>query len=208
MRIRAILLATYLSLTPLLGSAGAFLQERIPVYDKRYPTFERVLQLMEERNVKTIVETGTAREGAKNCGGDGCSTIIWGQWAKQFNAFVYSVDINRKAIKKSKKACKPYRKNTAIICSDSVAFLQSFGKPIDMLYLDSYDLDHNNPEPSQRHHLKEIMAAYPLLHQESIVMMDDYFENSGGKVRLVMDYLLERGWKIEMFGYQVIFVRE
>jgi hypothetical protein len=52
------------------------------------------------------------------------------------------------------------------------------------------------------------MAAYPFLHQESIVMMDDYFENSGGKVRLVMDYLLERGWKIEMFGYQVIFVRE
>lgn len=61
---------------------GDSLTNRIHVLDKRYSTFRLALDLMAQRHVKTIVETGTARGGDTNCVGDGCSTPIWAQWAK------------------------------------------------------------------------------------------------------------------------------
>lgn len=95
-----------------------------------------------------------------------------------------------------------------LVCSDSVRYLKSFGKQIDFLYLDSFDYDFNNPSPSQRHHLREIIAAYPWLTKESIVMIDDCDLAGGGKGVLVISYLINRGWKIAMQGYQVIMVQE
>lgn len=117
--------------------ASIVLAHRIPHGDKRFKTFQYVLRLMHKRNVKTIVETGTARNGQCNCSGDGCSSPIWGQWAKQNGAFVYSVDIDPKAIESSSFACLPYLERMVFAVSDSVEFLEKFNKPIDFLYLDS-----------------------------------------------------------------------
>lgn len=182
------------------------LENRILSSDKRYVTFRYVLDLMTERKVKTIVETGTARYGGTNCAGDGCSTLIWGTWAKQTGACVYSVDVDPQAIKESRNACGPNKKNIKFVCSDSVAFLEQFNKPIDFLYLDSYDFEISNPEASQQHHLKEIAAAFPLLHENSIVMIDDCDLPYGGKGKLAIQYLLDRGWMIALSAYQVILV--
>lgn len=90
------------------------------------------------------------------------------------------------------------------VCSDSIAFLQNFGKTIDFLYLDSYDFDFNNPLPSQYHHLYEIQAAYPKLSENSIVMIDDCDLPHGGKGKFAIEFLTERGWKILENRYQVI----
>ncbi|MFS8563826.1 MAG: hypothetical protein LVR00_05730 [Rhabdochlamydiaceae bacterium] len=128
---------------------------------------------MHKRKIRTIVEMGTARNGECNCTGDGCSAPIWGQWAKQNDAFIYSVDIDPEAIRCSSAACMPYLDHMTFVTSDSVAFLAKFNKPIDFLYLDSYDLDLANPQPSQEHHLKEIIAAYPWPQAKSIIMIDD-----------------------------------
>jgi hypothetical protein len=182
------------------------LLQRISQSDKRYPTFHYVLNQLLKRNLKIIVETGTARNGTKNCVGDGCSTVIWTNWAQAFNGFVYSVDIDPNALDQSKEACHCDLSHVEFICSDSVSYLQNFRNRIDLLYLDSYDYDIENPNPSQLHHLKEILAAYPYLQEESVVLIDDCGLPGGGKGKLVIELLLERGWRIAMSGYQVVMV--
>lgn len=184
-----------------------FLKGKIPEGDKRFPSFMLALELLKERNARTIVETGTARNGLKNCIGDGCSTCIFSQWAERHGATFHSVDIDPANVKESAKAISSSAKQTFVVCSDSVAFLKGFESRIDFLYLDSYDYDQNDPEPSQAHHLAEIVAAYPRLHEKSVIMIDDCDLPGGGKGKQVIEFLLEKGWKIAFSGYQVIMVK-
>lgn len=183
-----------------------YLEGRIDSSDKRYHTFKQCLELIEERGAKTLVETGTARNGIKNCYGDGCSTAIFARFAQDHEAELFSVDINPGAISCSRKCLQQLNLAAHFIQQDSVQFLKSFDRPIDFLYLDSYDFELRNPAPSQVHHLKEIIAAMPLLHADSIIMIDDCDLPHGGKGKLVIEFLISQGWKILAAGYQVIMV--
>ena len=119
---------------------------------------------------------------------------------------LYSVDVSERALLESLQAIPKLVSYVRFVQSDSVSFLASFNKPIDLLYLDSYDFVESDPLPSQQHHLNEIMAAYPFLHENSIVMIDDCDLPHGGKGALAIEYLLMRGWKIYAKHYQVILV--
>ena len=191
-------------------STKHYLHHKLSKKDKRYPTFLSALQLIKERNLKTIIETGTSRCGDKNFEGDGGSTIIFAQWAKDYKSEFYSVDLSEENLLQAKSAVHNLlgKPNSRIhfVCSDSIAFLQSFGRQIDFLYLDSYDYEENNPLPSQHHHLFEIHAAYPYLTENSVVMIDDCDLPHGGKGRLAIEYLIDRGWKILENRYQVILI--
>jgi hypothetical protein len=179
---------------------------RVSESDKRYPSMKMALDLMEARKSKTLVETGTFRSfdlGLLGFYGDGGSTLIFGEWAYDNEALLHSVDINPISIKTSKSSLGS-NTNVKFVCSDSVKFLSEFENQIDFLYLDSFDFELSNPFPSQRHHLKEIEAAYPNLTPSSIVMIDDCDLPYGGKGTLVIAYLLERGWTIAYKGYQTI----
>jgi hypothetical protein len=79
--------------------------------------------------------------------------------------------------------------------------------PIDFLYLDSYDYDAKNPLACQIHQLAEVGAAYGILSDKAIILMDDAQLEGGGKARLATDFLLERGWKIVLDKYQRLFSR-
>jgi len=184
-----------------------YLEHRLSPYDKRYTTFDYVLHECERRNVKTIVETGTARNGSSNCEGDGCSTVILADWASHNNATLYSVDIYEGALINAQKALGEHSKTTIFVHGDSITFLKSFPKSIDLLYLDSFDFEEHNPRPSQFHHLREIEAAYPHLTENSIVMIDDCALPHGGKGVLAINYLLNRGWTIVKNDYQVVLVK-
>lgn len=187
-----------------------YLQGRLSPTDKRYSTFLLALQLLDQRKAKVIVETGTARQGdtANSFMWDGGATIIFSEWAENHHSMFYSVDIDPQAILISKRALNPRNLNVQLVCHDSIAFLKNFNHPIDFLYLDSYDFDHFDPKPSQEHHLKEIIAAYPHLTAKSIVMFDDCDLPHGGKGALAIPYLVNKGWKILANGYQVILARE
>ncbi len=177
-------------------------------HDKRYASFEMARKLITERGLKTWVETGTARNGRKNCVGDGCSTLIYSDFLKSLPGELYSVDIDPEAIYSASQALKYAKEKVHFITADSIAFLKMFPAAIDFLYLDSYDYCRDNPYPSQKHHLKEIEAAYDKLHDNSVVMIDDCALPEGGKGILVIHYLLDRGWKIAFKGYQVILVKD
>ncbi|NNM43696.1 MAG: hypothetical protein HKM07_05080 [Chlamydiae bacterium] len=175
--------------------------------DKRYCTLKACLLLLRERDAKTWIETGTARNGACNCSSDGCSTVIFSKIAPFLKAKLYSVDIDKVAIKNARQSVIKFSKFVSFSRSDSVVFLKKFSEPIDFLYLDSFDFDSSNPEPSQEHSLNEVIAAYPRLHKKSVIMINDCGLPYGGKGALAIKYLTQQGWKIYLDGYQVILTK-
>ncbi len=150
---------------------------------------------MAKRKAQILVETGTARGGRSNCAGDGCSTPIFAEWASQHGALLYSVDIDRTALITAERCLGDLYKYVKFVHSDSIVFLKNFNQKIDFLYLDSYDFDFKNPLPSQQHHYQEIVAAYPWLTDQTIILIDDCDLPHGGKGKLVIEFLLEKGGK-------------
>lgn len=198
-----------LTATSLYASCpSCYVDYAIPPNTLRHDTFVRAIQLMEERNAKIIVETGTSRNGKRNCLGDGCSTVIFSKWAHDNHATLYSIDIDANALHEASLASEPYTDCVNFIQSDSLPYLNHFNEQIDFLYLDSYDFDSRNPYPSQNHHLQEIINAYPWLTEKSVVMIDDCELQYGGKGKLIINFLLSKGWKIDKKGYQVIMVKQ
>ena len=124
-----------------------------------------------------------------------------------FGGDFYSVDIDPIAVVVSTMVCtRDYPQamdKVNIIESDSVSFLESFDKPIDVLYLDSAN-DANLI-------LQEAKAALCNLHSESIILIDDCFNKGDYNVEkgdLVIPFLEENGWVMEVKNYQVLFVHE
>lgn len=181
----------------------------------RYTTFSHLFEILSTTKPKIIVETGTARQGISGLGVngesmDGASTLLFTEFAKKLGCQFYSVDINAEHLAFAKATCINLFGNdisTQFIHQDSVDFLRNFPSEIDCLYLDSFNFDFNNPEPSQTHHLKEIQAAYPKLSKHCVIMIDDCNLPHGGKGAKVIPWLKERGWKVIHNAYQVILVR-
>ncbi|MGB5627831.1 MAG: class I SAM-dependent methyltransferase [Woeseiaceae bacterium] len=182
-------------------------------FGKRRDTLREVLRLLEERNAKVLVETGVARMGLEKSKSDGASTIVFGLWASQNDAHLYSVDIDPEATDRAGKEVVNMNlgDHVTLVTSDSVAYLDEFTNPVDFLYLDSYDYhktDTSIQAASQQHHLKEIRAIENCLHEDTVILIDDCNMPNGGKGKLVIERLTARGWKIHRSEYQVILVKD
>ena len=102
---------------------------------------------------------------------------------------------------------------TNIICQDSVEFLWNYDGPkIDLLYLDSYDYEENNPHPSMLHHIMELVAVMPHLEKGSIIVVDDHdplLDGSGkGKGTYVKEFMEHTTCKKIFESYQIGWVVE
>jgi hypothetical protein len=132
-----------------------------------YHTMKQALITLHKNNPDRsdfcIVETGCAAHGTK-------STLLWDKFVTTFGGNVYSVDLNSSAVQFTNSKVS---EQTKVTCSDSLAYLPTLTKPIDFLYLDSYDVDFMNPLPSAAHHLKEFNCVKHLLHKGSVVLIDD-----------------------------------
>jgi|TARA_R110001583_G_scaffold16948_5_gene69143 hypothetical protein len=175
----------------------------------RHPTFNALFTLMSKMDSPlTIVETGTIRNHLGiYVKGDGHSTLQFTKYVSDFGGDFYSVDIDPIAVVVSTMVCtRDYPQamdKVNIIESDSVSFLESFDKPIDVLYLDSAN-DANLI-------LQEAKAALCNLHSESIILIDDCFNKGDYNVEkgdLVIPFLEENGWVMEVKNYQALFVHE
>jgi hypothetical protein len=125
-----------------------------------------------------IVETGCARQ-PNNWAGDGQSTLLFGRFVNEFDGQLYSVDIDPAACAHARSIAGP---RTTVTAEDSVPYLRRLscelvqaGRQIDLLYLDSFDLDVRAPLPAALHHLKELCSIMPSLGPRSLVMVDDSF---------------------------------
>ena len=114
-----------------------------------------------------IVETGSSAWGVD-------SSRLFASYVSSFGGEFHSVDIRPEA----SQAIPFLGKNIHFHVGDSVQFLQNFSLPksfekIDLLYLDSMDLNPLEPESSMEHGLDEYRASARLLKTNSIVVIDD-----------------------------------
>lgn len=61
-------------------------------------------------------------------------------------------------------------------------------------------------KPSQEHQVKELEAAEDKLHENSIILLDDYDLPGGGKCRLSHEWLLDHDWKPILTSYQSLWI--
>lgn len=171
-----------------------------------------------------IVETGCLRK-ADNWEGDGQSTLLFDRYAEHHpGSFVATVDINAEAT----AICRSLvGAAVRITTGDSVNFLRDMAAApppelpaLDLLYLDSFDVDFDDPMPAAIHHMKEFVAASPLITAETLVMVDDSpssflgvlsVDSSfsaitdpqiSGKGKLIADYARHVGAEQRFAGYQ------
>ena len=167
---------------------------------KRHEAFATIAELLPEGC--RIIETGTVRQ-IDNWEGDGQSTIVWDTLATNLGGTVTTIDID--PIGAELVAELGLQATTAII-GNSLDVIPTLTGHADLLYLDSFDVDFENPLPAAAHHLSELMAALNLLAPGSLVAVDDNRDDQGkgsevawflaehGAVEIVRGYV--RVWRI------------
>ena len=178
---------------------------------------EKYLDLLDSENVGWFVEIGTSRNG------DDGSTRTIAAWAARFGQQLYTVDIDSDNIN---FVLKQGITNIKTWTGSGEQFLQCFPEnlgPISFLYLDNFDWDWHPDKTeyfvleqqirykelglemtnvnSQRAHLEQMIAALPLMAEQSIVVLDDTWYNKwwghySGKGGAVIPYLLSKDYSI------------
>jgi hypothetical protein len=114
-----------------------------------------------------IVETGTSAWGCD-------SSRLFASYTENFGGQFFTADIR----KEPSAQLGDLGRSVSFIVDDSVSFLSNFKVPtnyqsISLAYLDSYDLDVNDPEPSMNHGLMEWHSLLPHLKKGSVIVVDD-----------------------------------
>lgn len=113
-----------------------------------------------------IVETGSSAWGTN-------SSLLFDSYVNSFGGSFSSVDIRPEPSMTLKGLCSA---RSQFFCDDSVSFLKKTVKnecKIDLVYLDSWDVDWSDPIPSSLHGLHEFLSIYPLLGPGSLLLIDD-----------------------------------
>lgn len=184
----------------------------MPRLGRRQHGFQLLFRFLRRRAAQgaklVIVETGCLRlrDGRlpwKECG---CSSILFNAFAAEIGSRVkfISIDHNKINCTLTRRLCP----RALVICGDSVKtlfHLRSRVRPIDLLYLDSLDLNWRNPHLSAQHHLHELCAAAPLLNSGALVFVDD---NSGevGKGMYLRDFMKRIGARQICDDYLIGFI--
>lgn len=119
-------------------------------------------------DIRLIVETGTSAWGCD-------STRLLDRVARMKSAKLFSVDIRPEASHWLKHQLS---KQTKLFVQDSIEFFtttlpRQCPNAIDFAYLDSFDLDYRNPEPSELHCWEEFQYVCRFARIGAIVLIDD-----------------------------------
>lgn len=117
-----------------------------------------------------IVETGCSRV-TDNYEGDGMSTILFSKVQQMLDGYFISFDIDPEAVEFSNKIIQNM---SPCVAGDSIIGLhRKIPGPIDLLYLDSMDLDSNDLNKACMHTLHEFTTAMPYLKPGTMICADD-----------------------------------
>lgn len=174
--------------------------------DRRLPMGLMISHLDLQTEPFVIFETGTARM-RDNWTGDGQSTLIWDWYASQNSLVkkVTSIDISPAAVRIASTQCPKVN----FICGDSVTALNGIedAEICKLLYLDSFDLDVNDPWPSSLHHMKELTSVWARLPVGCLVVVDDRVSNEIGKHIVVESFMKQLGKKPFFMGCQIAWMK-
>lgn len=167
----------------------------------RFPSFMIAISLLYERfECPLVLETGTVR--AENDYGAGYSTYIFGDMISRFGGELITVDISEENIAMCKEITSKFSKDIIYIAQDSLDFLSTFNKKINLLYLDSYDCPlEGDASESQKHNIQEFLLAEKNLDDKAIILIDDANLSNGGKSKLTHEYLLSNNYK-NIYSFQ------
>lgn len=196
-----------------------------PQLEHRAETFKLAFQhLSNLQRPVCIIETGCVRNKGTFTG-EGQSTILFDKFSECVpGSMIHSVDISSD----STDMCKSLvSSRVQVHTMDSVLFLKDKCRNlitpyqhIDLLYLDSYDVNFDQPHDSAMHHMKELIAATPLISSNTLILLDDspsyasfFFDKGqmklasnqkiGGKGKYIANYMENIGKKPVAQAYQV-----
>lgn len=184
-----------------------FEEHFVPRLRHRADGFRIIFHHLSRFSDPLIIETGCLR-APDNWEGDGQSTFQFDCYVRSNGGAVISIDIGQNSIESARRACSS---KTSLILNDSVAALHMLsglgGRKASLVYLDSFDLDVNNPLPSATHHILELVAVRPLLVPGTIVCVDDYALDGcepGGKGQMIDMFMNSIYAEVVYTGYQKI----
>ena len=125
-----------------------------------------------------ILETGCGHYGD-------CKTFVSMTYAFAYilnnlkGGSLLTVDINENNLNKCKELTKDFSHIINYKLGDSIDTLrnlnEAFTKSLDLIILDSYDLNLFDPYPSGIHHLQELLALYNKINKNCLIAIDDNF---------------------------------
>lgn len=194
---------------PLLnGNPSEKKKHTYPGIFERANAFRLIFSILEKKSAieYNIVETGVLRKlGNWN---DGQSSFLFQEFLKEYSGNLRSVDINEENCKLARSSLNS--DIVTITCSDSVNFLSSIDlNNVDLFFLDSYDVQWNDCNPSAEHHLREFLAIEGKLKSGSIVAIDDNLVLNGertGKGRDIYNYLKLKNIMPVFDEYMIIYI--
>ena len=135
---------------------------------------------------------------------------------------ILTIDINEEHINKCKQITKDFSSFINYKLGDSVNIIRNltddYLKSLDLVFLDSYDLNIFNPTPSAIHHLKELLFLIDKINPNCLIAIDDNFlpntwiqwnwddgkseifetkDKLIGKGMFCNEFLLQNGWMLE-----------
>jgi fatty-acyl-CoA synthase len=175
-----------------------------PKLGHRRHSFQNIFEALEHGTVSSpvIVETGTSDLTSSEFLAQGRSTEMFDAFVRHCGGTLHSVDISPRPGLRSRFGLGP---RTHLWCEDSVRFLARYADaaPIDLLYLDSLDIDWDDPHPSALHHARELCAALPKLRPGALVVVDDNDEHELGKGGYIHELMEQLGARKLFDRYQV-----
>lgn len=176
-----------------------------PLLKHRAEGFRTIFRLLEEKKVKNfrIVETGTTRV-PNEWEGDGQSTRLFDSFVNFYSGTIYSVDISEEAVE---VASSLVSNRVYFHIGDSVRFLYNLSShdKFDLIYLDSFDVDFENPHPSAMHHIFELLSVLHKNTQPGTLIAIDDHDGGRGKGKYIAQYLDQIGVKKVYEGYQIVY---
>jgi hypothetical protein len=185
-----------------------------------YPFIIKALSICNINPV--VVEIGSMRRVCdhdldifdRDCCNDGHSSLLLARGAGEF----HTVDIDSYNSNLTSNELKRFGFNdkSTVYNGDGMILIKKFQKPIDLLYLDAWDVE--LPLHAENH-LDAFKLAEPKLSKNAIILIDDtdvgYSQEKGyhndedslgGKGRLIIPFLLsKRNYKIIFKGRQTCF---
>lgn len=128
--------------------------------------FEKAISAVKTQN-PNLFETGTSAYGID-------STRLFDLLAVKTKGKLISVDLSARP---SNSLRFQLSSQSKLFVGDSVSFIENeLGKyfsTVDLCYLDSWDVDWENPKPSELHGLSEFHSLKPFLKSGSVILIDD-----------------------------------
>jgi len=190
--------------------------------DKPKSYIDKALEIFKQRSGKTIVEIGSMRmslfhsidDNSHECCNDGHSSVLLCRACEKF----YSVDITLETSNLTRNTLNilGFRHHN-VINGDGLEFLESFEEPINLLFLDAWDV---NVDGYAESHLEAYKLAKKNLHQKSLILIDDtdvikindelFLDDSGlkGKGLLVIPEAIKDGYSVVFSGRQVLLSKD